>query len=899
MMRRSALLLARASMASVVAVGLCGAKPAFAQSDTQPGAQRIGDPAGPQVSARVIKPPRLVKFVEAPYPESEKESGKEASVVLSLGISDTGTVVAVVVQESAGQAFDAAAVAAARQFLFEPAEVNGKKIPVKITYRYQFVIKQEVIERTNSDFQGTVRDRTTKKPVPQVKVELETGQSATTDAEGHFTIPAVEPGEHTVTLSGEGLTQVGTKETFEAGKKLDATYDVELKANAPSDDDSDFEIVVTAPRIGKQVVSTEIPAEQGRRIPGTQGDVLKVVENLPGVARAAVGSGQLVVWGAAPEDTQVFVEGIRIPRLYHDGGYRSVIHSDLVRSVELVPGGYGASYGRGIGGLVTVQLRPIPEDRVHGSLSVDVIDAAASVSAPLTDKLRTAVAFRRSHLDSVVKGFGSSDVQDVVPLPRYYDGQARLVYMLTPTESVELGGLFSSDALDRTLLEPDPAETKRESKSLVFGRVYARYEKKLRTGETITLLPSFGQNASRITNRFGATPTELKNDSNVFGFRGTYRAQPEKWLGVSVGLDVDVTSSDLRRAGSVSTPPREGDVRVFGQAPSDQVNVDSWNSVVASLAPYAEADVGLLDDKLHVVPGLRVEPYFTSVDKSTPVSGDVPPVGLSSEDTVLEPRLALRYQLSPRVLAKAAFGLYHQPPAGEDLSAVFGNPKLGLAAARHSLVGTSVKLTETLTSEVTAFYSQMSDLTSRSTAATPLLAEALVQQGTGRSFGTQFLLRQEQIGRFFGWVSYSIIRSLRQDSPSQPERIFDYDQSHVFTAVGSYDLGAGFEIGARGRYATGFPRTPVVGSYYSPRTDRFEPIFGARNSDRIPAFWQLDLRASKRFKLAGTDAEVYLDVQNVTNHANAEEVVYSYDYRSKSYITGLPTLPVLGFKWSF
>ena len=34
-------------------------------------------------------------------------------------------------------------------------------------------------------------------------------------------------------------------------------------------------------------------------------------------------------------------------------------------------------------------------------------------------------------------------------------------------------------------------------------------------------------------------------------------------------------------------------------------------------------------------------------------------------------------------------------------------------------------------------------------------------------------------------------------------------------------------------------------------------------------------------------------------YANAEEIVYSYDYRKKAYITGLPTLPVLGFKWTF
>lgn len=845
-------------------------------------------------------PPKLVTFVEADYPESEKASGREASVVLSLGISETGKVVAVVVEASAGTAFDTAAVAAARQLVFEPASVDGKPIPVKISYRYAFAVKQEVVQRTNSDFVGIVRDRASKKPLAGVNIKLETGQSAVTDGEGRFTIGEVDPGVHSVTLEGEGLTKIGTQETFEAGKKLEAIYDVDVKSKDSGDDDSDFEIVVTAPRIGKQVISTEIPAEQGRKVPGSQGDVLKVVENLPGVARAAVGSGALVVWGAAPEDTQVFVEGIRIPRLYHDGGYRSVLHSDMVKSVELVPGGYGATYGRGIGGLVTVQLRPFWEkEGVHGSVAVDVIDASASISAKITDKLYAAAAVRRSHLDAVIRAVGSDDVGDVVPLPKYEDSQARIVYVFDKNETLEIGGLYSSDRIQRTLLEPDPADTKRESRALDFGRIYARYEKKLKDGAVVALTPSWGRNASRITNRFGSTPTELTNDADVFAVRGSYRAQPLPWLAVSTGLDVDVTASSLRRAGSVSSPAREGDVRVFGQAPSDQVNVDRWNTVISSLAPYGEADVGLFDDKLHVVPGVRLEPYVLSVDKAVPVSGDVPKSGASSEHTVVEPRIAVRYQIAPRMLVKAAFGIYHQPPGAEDLSAVFGNPGLGLAQARHALIGTSVKLTPSLTTEVTAFHSSMSDLVARSTAPTPLLAEALVQQGSGKSYGVQFLLRQEQVGRFFGWVSYSIIRSLRTAGPGLDERLFDYDQSHVFTAVGSYDLGAGFEVGLRGRFATGYPRTPVIGSYYSPRTDRFEPIFGAQNTSRIPAFMQLDARIAKRFKIGRTEAELYLDVQNVTNRSNAEEVVYGYDYKQKAYITGLPILPVLGCKWTF
>src|SRR5262249_29988141 len=160
--------------------------------------------------------------------------------------------------------------------------------------------------------------------------------------------------------------------------------------------------------------------------------------------------------------------------------------------------------------------------------------------------------------------------------------------------------------------------------------------------------------------------------------------------------------------------------------------------------------------------------------------------------------------------------------------------------------GGAFQLTETLTTEVTAFLAESEDLVTRSQADSPLIAHALDQQGKGRSFGTQFLVRQQQVGRFFGWLSYSILRSQRRDAPDLGWRLFDYDQSHVFTALGSYDLGAGFEVGARFRYATGYPRTPVLGAYYYGRGDSYEPVFGAHNSIRIPPFLSLDVRFAKR-----------------------------------------------------
>jgi hypothetical protein len=242
--------------------------------------------------------------------------------------------------------------------------------------------------------------------------------------------------------------------------------------------------------------------------------------------------------------------------------------------------------------------------------------------------------------------------------------------------------------------------------------------------------------------------------------------------------------------------------------------------------------------------------------------------------------------------------MYHQPPLAEDLSAVFGNPQLGEAQAMHYLAGANLKLSHAINLEVTGFFARQRDLVTRSPSPAPQQAEALIQKGFGRAFGGQILLRHDLTNRLFGWLSYSFVRSERIDGGVGNYRLFDFDQTHVLTVLASYDLGAGFEVGARFRYATGFPRTPVISAVYDARTDSYQPVFGPINSIRIPAYYAFDVRATKRFKFGDrTEFELFVDVQNVSDHRNPEEIIYNPDFSRRSYITGLPILPVLGAKF--
>lgn len=856
-----------------------------------------------QKPGTLTRPPKLSQFVEADYPVQERAARRTGSVTMRLSISASGDVSEAEVVTSAGKAFDEAAVAAARKFKFEPAEVDGKPASVTIVYRYDFTLQPEV--PTTGQMSGVVRDRVSKAPKSGVRVELDTGESVVTDATGKFTFDAVAPGARKISLSGEGLTMVQTQETFEAGKRIEATYDLEPPAPADAAEESDdLEVVITAPPLAKQVTSVKVASEEARRIPGSQGDIVRVVQNLPGVNRAAAGSGDLVVWGAAPEDTRAYVDGIHIPQLYHFGGLRSVVGSDLVRSVELTPGGYGASYGRGLGGLVTIQSLEL-EEGFHGSVAMDFFDVAATLRAG-NETIRGAGGFRYGFLHRLVPIVTNADVGELFPIPEYLDGQLKVGVFTSPSTSFELGGYASSDRVERVVTSADPSARRSDERSLSWGRVYGRYKTTSEDGSEVTITPWVGLDRSSRTQRFGAVTTSVSDESWLMGLRGVYRARliPESdgalsGLSLTVGFDGEARRATLERNGSIGAPRREGDETVFGEAPADQIASDTWEVWVGSPALHGEIDLSLAGGALHLTPGARIEPAFTSVSRRTPAVGDTPSIGAFEQELFLEPRLGARLQVGPSVEVRAAYGLYHQPPAPEDLSAVFGNPLLESSSAHHLLAGIRAKLPWLLSADVVGFYTASSDLPVRSRRLSPALTKALVQIGSGRSYGVQLLLRRERGDGFFGWISYALSRSERSDYEDGRFRPSDYDQTHVLTALASYEIWGGIEVGARFRVASGSPRTPVVGSYFDASADAYRPVFGTSNETRLPPFIQLDARASKRFDIGSLDLEIYLDVQNVTNHENVEEIIYSTDYTQTGEITGLPIVPVLGLRSSW
>jgi len=872
--------------------------------------------AGPTIT----KPPKLVTFVPAVYPPAKHQAHVTGSVLLSIEIGADGQVGEVEVVKGAAPDFDAAAVAAAKQFKFEAAEIDGTPAPVKITYRYDFTIVEEIVKAgPQINFDGVVLERFKKQPLARVSVKLLDldGAKATTDEEGRFAFTDVPVGKHRVELSHPRLITVVTEETIAAGKRRTVKYQVEEK----SDDDEGISIVVRAPRIKKEAVETRIRTEEARRVPGTQGDTLKVVQNLPGVARSSFGSGELIVWGAAPNETKVNVDGVEIPALYHVGGFRSTINSDLVRSIDLSPGSYGAEYGRGLGGLVRIDLGSLPKEGVHGYVAADVLDTSALVSMAVTPRLRLALAGRISYLDRELPLVTSEDVGDFVPIPRYDDYQARATLALRQDEELAVTFLASDDHLRRAIPSGDPLEVRSENTDTSWKRLIVHYTRLLPDGASVAVTTSIGYDSSNDSELFGSTPVDLESKAWQYGLRGSYRRKVAPPTTLSFGIDMQARATTLDRVGSLTLPAREGDITIFGQPPRSAISADHWNVTTIDTAPYANAEITL--GRFSLVPGLRFEPLLIEGSPSLPAGGTTPPRGYASfslpENPVDQlpgdpfsravraarifgwlpnPRLAATFRANKRLAITAGGGVYAQPPDPQDMSPVFGNPTITLSRAVHLSGGVGYKLRPTLSLEVVGFYKRMFDLVSRN-ADPPPIADSLTQDEVGRAYGGQVLLRQELLHGFFGWITYSLTRSERRDHPNTAWRLFDFDQTQAVGVVASYQLGHGWDLGTRFRYTTGFPRTPVTRPFGDVPNAQFDPIFGPQNSIRIPAFYQLDARVERSIVYRRVKINVFLDVQNVTDRQNPEEIIYSADLKRPAYITGFPTLAVLGARLEF
>jgi len=821
-------------------------------------------------------PPKLLHFEQAVYPPEAQNLELDASVVLQISIDNEGKVVRVEVRDPAGHGFDEAAARAAEKFTFEPATRDGKPVAAKILYRYGFKLEPKPVQQSSSPAAsaiGQLRGKIVAGSPPTGLAGVSLSLTAVgfapvrlvTAADGTWVAAPLAPGQYNVEVAAAGYQRITQRERVDADRVTAVTYALE------SSEETAIEVTVRGTAIHREVAHYELSRKEMMRVPGTFGDAIHAVEAMPSVARPPAFSGALIVRGSAPRDTQVFVDGTLVPRVFHYGSLSSVVPTEMVERLEFYPSNFSARYGRGMGGVVEVGLRQTnPDGKYHGSVQVDFINARANAEGPVPGLKGWSFmgGMRTSYVDRWLVPVLRSSGSALAGMPRYYDYQTYLERRL-PNNGVFRIGVFGSHDM---YVPIDQNTTDWRPPSDSFGHLQSQLRLPLSSLLDFRASWSLGRNQS-------TEPGENDRMLQTKFTLGTFRSELALKTG-SVGIAR--LGTDMLYAPFTVRALTDSSVS-NGELASTRTNSPSLTSydihgVYLRPAVYAEYELAPTR-RINITAGTRFD-YTKDTSKFD-----------------VAPRVAARYVLvdgATSTVLKGGFGLFYQPPEPGQTLPELGTTGLKSNRAVHSMLGFEQSLSKQVTLSVEAFDKEMRQLVVSRTDGTGNVTTE--NSGKGRVVGTDLLLRYRADERFFGWIAYTLSRSTRQTAPDQPEQLFIYDQTHVLNVLASYKLGRGWELGGRFRYMSGPLYRACQGGLFDNATGGYS-CYGSPNQARLGPYHQLDVRVEKTWEFSRFRISGYLDLLNAYNHSSPDFATMKFDRSEmKPQSLSLPILPSFGIR---
>lgn len=618
------------------------------------------------------------------------------------------------------------------------------------------------------------------------------------------------------------------------------------RAAGPHVDEAPQEVVVRGRR--REIGQTTLSAAEVRQLPGAFGDAFRAVEIMPGVTPALSGLPYFFVRGAPPNDNGYFLDGIRVPLLFHVGLGPSVIHPGLLERVDFHSGAAPASYGGFAGGIIAGHTRPSAAE-ARGEANVRLVDAGALLESPFADGRGSALLAGRYGYPGPIVGALSNTTLD------YWDYQARLSWRTTEQGTTSLLAFGSHDYLGHR----DDSGVTVEDLVSDFHRLDLRHDEpwsegRLRVGATV------GYDSQ------GSDPLYLRDRSAAL------RVEVEQQLVPALRLRAGVEGGIDAYALKHEAPPDPDDPPVPTGVEPPPTNLTGGLHTDFVWRPT---------ERVELVPGARVMLFDSSRAR---VAGD----STRARTTVpaIEPRFSARITLTRGAAWLSGFGLAHQYPvlrAGAlpiMVAAGAGFP-LGsseLQRTLHLTQGLELRLPAQVTLTATGFLARswgLTDLTASCIQIEPPSAplnpgppppvpyhcpsDAPVR---GHAHGFELLVRRSVSERLSGWLSYTLSRSIREarfitlDGGEAVATVpSDFDRTHVLNAVLGYDLGRRWHAGTRLVFYSGVPYSELAGNVPVP----------PYNSRRDPPFVRLDVRLEKRWQLGRQSSIAFvLEGQNVT-----------------------------------
>lgn len=852
---------------------------AIAVVGTEARAQAVAPPSTAP-DAPLVVAPELVQFRNATYPEAANEAQLEGVVLLKLHVNAEGQVVDAQVVAPAGHGFDEAAVEAARRFVFRPATRNGSPVAAKIHYRYRFTLTP-VVPTNPADMKAVAKpgelrglllagDPPVAVPFASVRLLAPDGTMAslTTDALGQFVADGLSAGKYAVDVTVAGFATVKVNEEVAAGQATAVKYFLVPK------NESAVEVTVRGTALHREVTHYELAREELIRVPGTMGDALHAVEAMPSVARAPAFSGVLIVRGSSPYDSQVFIEGTLVPRVFHYASLSSVVPSEMIESIEFYPSNFSVRYGRSMGGVIEVGLRETnPDGKYHGSAQIDFINARANVEGPvpLLKGWKFMAGLRGTYVDRWLVPVLRSSGSAVTGMPRYADYQMYLERKLPRQGVFRLGYFGANDKFVPIERDPEKWEAPTDS----FGHLQALLRIPLSADIRLKASGSIGFLRNTYWDDADAKNTYLAH-------LGTARVEVSTKTGSvgSVRLGTDLLYAPFNIKAETSAKG-EGGVLANEFTDDPQLRRIELSDILFRPAAYAEYE--FVPSRLtNLTAGVRADYTY------------------EASQWTYAPRFSGRQALSAgkhSPTLKGGVGLFYQPPQPGSTLPELGTPGLKSERATHFMLGIEQPVGEQITLSVEGFEKELHHLIMTSWDGSGNTTTR--NSAKGRVYGVDVLLRYLPGGDFFGWIGYTLSRSTRKRDSDEPSQLYIYDQTHILNVMASYRLGRGWELGGRFRYMSGFLYNAFPGGMVDNSNGDYVP-YGTIERKRLAPYHQLDVRIEKTFEYAAFKWSLYMDVINAYNRESPDYATYKYDLsQTKPLSLSLPILPSLGARGEF
>lgn len=671
-----------------------------------------------------------------------------------------------------------------------------------------------------AELRGRVLERGTITPLEGARIVTPSGETAT-DASGQFSL-RIPAGENEVSVTLQGFEPLKVIENAVAGEGVRVEYNL-----------------MPLPAFKKRYTSTvrgearhegerfQLRDEELHQAPGTLGDPFRVIGLLPGVAAPITLLPIYVIRGASPGTNGFFLDGMRVPQLFHFVVGGGVVHPRLVDRLDFYPGAYDVSFGHYAGGIIDSETRPGRSDApAHGEIELKIYDLSALVETKLPGGVTVEAAGHYGFPSYLIHLFDSrANVS-------YWDFQLRADWK---TLTVEAFGSY-----DYLTIETDrgrPATPTRPAvpptiseERLDFYRLQIRDRHKIGRVETEAALVGGYDEFEAV----GPTVSKIS-----LAWRANAKARWKRFR-LFAGLDGEVsrfTASNFDSSTGADQPDALGELA--GQR--DGVEAGA----------FVEGTLEIVPRRLWATAGVRADVYHANA------------VTLLGVD----PRFQFRAKLLPQLYIQGGIGLYQQPPAfpiqlpGVDTFAL----QLGLQRAIQAAYGVEAELPQAVNVKVTGYWEQfynvndaILDFTTQVVCTAPPpeslsgFPSRITRQIDGHSYGMEILARKTA-GRFTGWIAYTLSRTERIYSCGL--RPADYDQTHVLNVILQVRLPWHLMAGARFLLQTGRPVTTVDPNNLQAAT---------RNNTRLPDYYQLDFRVDREWIFKRWALSLFLEIVNMT-----------------------------------